>query len=253
MRGTRVAQVGGRRSRRALLRTAGRAAVGAAGLALLGCGGEGAQQFGGVDGGMCSTGRMQSPIDLRDAQERTVPRLRFDYRSEAVEIDHRERTPHTRYAGGDILSIAQHRLRLLQFHWHTGSEHTLDRRRLAMELHLVHEREDGVIAVVAGLYELGDADSAIQNVIDATPEVGRRVVPEFSVPAADYAPRETGFYQYLGSLTTPPCSELVEWYIAERLGTISERQAERLSELTGGANYRAVQPRNGRVIVLSSA
>ena len=70
-----------------------------------------------------------------------------------------------------------------------------------------------------------------------------------SLSAADYAPDAVGFYHYNGSLTAPPFSEPVQWYVSRTIKTVSRRKAEQLQALTNGPNGRPMQDRNGRSIV----
>ena len=70
-----------------------------------------------------------------------------------------------------------------------------------------------------------------------------------SLSAADYAPNAVGFYHYSGSLTAPPFSEPVQWYVSRTIKTVSQRQVEQLQALTNGPNGRPMQDRDGRSIV----
>ena len=261
-------------SRRAFVRLAGYGVFGACCLALVGCGDDasvadeaeqsshwGYRGAAGPDSwvqlseenAVCADGQRQSPIDLSGYDEGEAAALEFHYSDvSATEIEHQHIAAHTLYAPGNALRIGEREYTLLQHHWHTESEHTLDGQRYAMELHLVHQAQDGELAVVGVLYALGEADAAIERLIEAVPPIGENAAGELGLPASDFAPpTDDGFFRYDGSLTTPPCSEGVRWSVARRTRTISERQAERLRALTNGPNFRPLQPLNGRTILLT--
>ena len=99
---------------------------------------------------------------------------------------------------------------LVEAHTHNPSEHTIDGERIALEMHLVHKRESGEIAVVGILYRLGEPDPAIQAIIDAAPKQGETIKPTSPMKASDFLPATHGYYAYTGSLTTPPYTEGVK-------------------------------------------
>ncbi len=202
---------------------------------------------------VCESGKMQSPINLTGAVAGDAPALEFEYRNtDAVEIEHQHIAAHVRYEPGNLLRVGEREYTLLQFHIHVESEHTIDGERFAMEMHHVHQAADGELAVVGGLYQLGASDPAIERLIQATPALGETSSSDLGLPAVDFMPAyEDGCYRYPGSLTTPPCSEGVQWFVARRLRTISQDQMERLRDLNGGPNFRPVQPLNGRQILLT--
>ena len=194
-------------------------------------------------------GNGQSPIDISDwvASEAPSPTLVYD--SDAARIERLQGLPMIHFARGSDLRLGADRFRLLQLHWHTPAEHTIEAQEFDAEVHFVHINELEELLVVGVVYQLGDADDGLQRIIDATPQAGEEegVVPSLS--AADHAPASDGFYHYTGSLTAPPFSEPVQWYVARTTRTVSQRQVEQLQALTGGPNARALQDRNGRTVV----
>ena len=109
---------------------------------------------------------------------------------------------------------------LAEAHTHNPSEHTLAGESFALEMHLVHKRDSGEIAVVGILYRLGEPNPAIQTIIDAAPQQGETIKPTSPMGAADYLPANHGYYVYTGSLTTPPYAEgvRVASHIRDRRG-----------------------------------
>ena len=201
---------------------------------------------------MSTTGNMgngQSPIDISDwlASDDAVPE--FAYASDAARVERVQGLPMIHFARGSELRLGEDRFRLLQLHWHTPAEHTIEGEEFAAEIHFVHinERED--LLVVGTVYQLGEADAGLQRIIEETPPAGEEegVVPSMS--AADHAPESDGFYHYTGSLTAAPFSEPVQWYVGRSVRTASQRQIEQLQALTAGPNARALQDRNDRTIL----
>ena len=123
---------------------------------------------------------------------------------------------------------------LVEAHTHNPSEHTIDGQSFALEMHLVHKRESGEIAVVGILYRLGDPNPSIQSIIDAAPQQGETIKPTSPMQASDFLPETHSYYAYTGSLTTPPYTEAVQWHVMSEIAQVSEEQVTQLAALTGG-------------------
>lgn len=243
--------------------------IGAAGLALVGCADESQQleedtqamawSYRGESGPehwsefkrefrLCGEGRSQSPIDISSYQPADGPTLEFGYDSRSEHILRLSHATQVVFAPGSELRRGTRAWQLDQLHYHTPSEHTIDGSRAAMELHLVHVTADGAICVVGVLYDVGDADSEIRRLLNAAPEPGGKAA--FAISAAAFAPADLACFHYDGSLTTPPCTESIEWYVMRERRSVSATQLSMLKALTGGDNSRPLQPRNGRAISL---
>ena len=263
---------GRRLSRRALLRASARAGLGAAGLALVGCADDDVEPSGGDgvvsqwnyvgetgpdrwadlsgDYAACAEGERQSPIDISGAEPAAGAAPSFDYRGESTHLEHLANSVHIRFSYINTLTTHAGEYILRQIHWHTPSEHRVDGELLPMELHLVHTRGSGEVAVVGVFYELGEPDPAIQRWIDATPVEAPSNSEDVQVAAQDFQPPGAACYHYDGSFTTPPCTEQVDWFVMREPRTISAEQLAALSKLTAGDNNRPIQPLNGRRIEL---
>ena len=191
----------------------------------------------------------QSPIDVSDWVASEAPSPTFAYDSDATRVEWVQGVPMIHFAQGSELRLGEKRFRLLQLHWHTPAEHTMDAEEFAAEIHYVHLGESEDLLVVAVMYRPGDADGDLQRIIDQTPASAGddRTAPSLS--AADYEPAPNGFFHYVGSLTAAPFSEPVQWYVGRSTRTVSQRQVEQLQALTGGPNARPLQDRNGRRIL----
>ena len=203
---------------------------------------------------MSTTGNLgngQSPIDISDwlASETAPPE--FDYDSNAVRVERLQGLPMIHFARGSELRLGEDRFRLLQLHWHTPAEHTIEGEEFAAEVHFVHINERDESARGRNVvYQLGEADAGLQRIIEETPPAGEEEgVPSPSLSAADHAPESDGFYHYTGSLTAAPFSEPVQWYVGRSVRTASQRQIEQLQALTAGPNARSLQDRNDRTIL----
>ena len=194
-------------------------------------------------------GTGQSPVDITEwlTSQASAPKL--TYASQANRVERTQGFVMFHFDRGSELLLDGERYRLLQLHWHTPAEHTVDGSEFAAEVHLVHIGADDQLLVVGAMYELGTADEVVQRLIDET----TRSEADGTAPNLDAAelrpPQSDGFYHYTGSLTAAPFSEPVQWYVARTVRTVSQRQVEQLQSLTGGPNARALQERNERTIV----
>lgn len=138
----------------------------------------------------------------------------------------------------------------MQFHFHSPSEHTINGKHYAMEVHLVHKNDEGQLAVVGVLMLPGKSRALLQTLFEQFPtDVNQeKVVQNMRVNPKDLFPRETPYYHYNGSLTTPPCSEGVAWFVMK---TPIEVSAEQVSQFTAvmHQNARPVQPLHDRVVL----
>ena len=200
----------------------------------------------------CAIGLRQSPIDLADyAEDSDAPTLVFDYSQNAKEVNHNGKIAHVEYGEGNTLAVGDETYQLASMHIHVHAEHQVDGQLFPAEMHLVHRQSDGSLAVVGRLYRLGEPDPLVQALIEAYPDSGQSLQSGFTLNASDFPPTDTGYYHYEGSLTTPPCSEGVNWYVLREIRTISQEQVNRIAALHNGFNHRPIQARNGRAIVYS--
>lgn len=198
---------------------------------------------------MADLGSGQSPIDISDWHESQEAAPEFAYRTNASRVERIQGLPMIHFEPGSELLLGDGRYRLLQLHWHTPAEHTIQAEEFDAELHFVHVNEDDGLLVVGVVYQLGEPDAGLQQIIDETPATGDERGDGLSLSASDHAPESDGFYHYIGSLTAAPFSEPVQWYVARTTRTLSQRQVEQLQSLTGGPNARSLQDRNERSII----
>ena len=198
----------------------------------------------------CAVGLQQSPIDIGGVvEDSSLPDLIFDYRGYAVEINHNGKIAHFEYGDGNTLTVGSQKYELVSMHIHVHAEHQLDGQLFPAEMHLVHRKEGGFLGVVGQVYRLGEPDPVVQALIDAYPDPGQTRHGDSVLNAADFVPADKGYYRYDGSLTTPPCTEGVDWHVLREIRTISQEQVNRIAALHNGFNHRPIQARNGRQVL----
>ena len=201
----------------------------------------------------CNAGKEQSPIDIRNTLKAELPTIRFEYKSEPVKYvinnGHTIRVDyHDAPGSGNFLIVADKRYQLRQFHFHRPSEEYVHGKPYAMVLHLMHQASDGNVAAVAVLLKEGRANATIQQVWEHMPtSEGQREAAGVALNPAGMLPRDTGYYVYMGSVTAPPCTEGVKWFVLKTPVDISAAQIKAFARLYPH-DVRPVQPLNGRVV-----
>lgn len=196
----------------------------------------------------CAKGLMQSPVDIRKTVKSALPVLEFGYTSAVPVIVNNGHTVQVNLPAGQNLKIGDQSYELLQFHFHTPSEETVAGKHAAMVAHFVHRNAAGQLGVVGVLLEPGKKNVAFDGIFSHLPRPGEKITVEgLMLDLAALLPADKGYYAYEGSLTTPPCSEGVNWMVLKtpvRLGADQIKAFRRLFN----ANARPVQPLNGRVV-----
>lgn len=202
---------------------------------------------------VCGAGAMQSPIDLSDGFGATGDPITFDYRLTALDIVNNGHTIQVNYEPGSGITVGGEHYELLQLHFHTPSEHTVNHKPAAMEVHFVHKNAEGALAVVGALLETGADNRALREVWAKMPKKAgpSKTHDDVMLNARDFLPSDTNYYRYMGSLTTPPCSEGVNWFVLLEPLTIGADQVARFAKLIGD-NARPVQHRNHRLVLAPS-
>ncbi|MEO7939136.1 MAG: carbonic anhydrase family protein [Burkholderiaceae bacterium] len=199
----------------------------------------------------CATGKRQSPIDIDGSVTLRGPAeaIVFDYPASSATVVNNGHTIQIDMHDDNGIVVRGSRYQLLQLHFHHPSEERINQRGFAMVAHLVHRDYMGRLAVVAVLLEPGEANPVINQFWTYMPlGPGDQVaMPLGSVALAQLLPKDQRYYQFMGSLTTPPCSEEVLWMILKQPVTLSQEQM-RLFAQQFPNNARPVQPINGRVI-----
>ncbi|MFT4436730.1 carbonic anhydrase [Caballeronia sp. 15715] len=201
----------------------------------------------------CESGRAESPINIDGAKKAPadMPRLKFNYQPLPIDIIN---TGHAvqfnATPGTDSITLGDQAYQLVQFHFHSPGEERFAGKDSAMDAHLVHRSSDGKLLVLAVQFKIGaQPNPVIQAMLDRIP---KEPGAEFKVDAVmvnplELLPKQTGYYTYSGSLTTPPCSEGVTWIEFKESMTITQQQLDAMHRFYHG-NQRPVQALNGREI-----
>jgi carbonic anhydrase len=196
----------------------------------------------------CANGQRQSPIDIRGGIAVDLEPIRFDYRPSAFSVIDNGHTVQVNVEAGNAITITGRRYELVQFHFHRPSEERVNGRQYDMVAHLVHKDSEGRLAVVAVLLDRGSAQSIVQAVWNNLPlEKGDEVRAGTRIDLAQLLPGDRRYYTYMGSLTTPPCSEGVLWMVMKEPVPISPEQVAIFSRLYP-MNARPIQQADGRLI-----
>ncbi|SJN55293.1 Carbonic anhydrase precursor [Vibrio ruber DSM 16370] len=195
---------------------------------------------------VCETGRNQSPINLTDTVTSVLKPLAIDYQGQVTTLSNNGHTLQATVTGNNTLTVDGKHFELKQFHFHTPSENLIKSHRYPLEAHFVNQDSEGNLAVVAVMFDLGAADHELAQLTQVLPEKGDAVPVSF--PVKDLLPTTRKYYRFNGSLTTPPCSEGVRWFVMKQPKTLSTQQENALTSVMGH-NNRPVQARNARVVL----
>lgn len=197
----------------------------------------------------CKLGREQSPINISAAVKADLPAIHFAYRPSGLRIVNNGHTIQVNYNKGSAIHVGDKRYDLVQFHFHTPSEERINGKGYDMVWHLVHKDDAGKLGVVAVLVKEGKANDVIGAVAANLPGEPNQEqeAKGVTVNAARLLPATRGYYHFMGSLTTPPCSEGVSWYVLKEPIEASKEQIARFKTLFGH-NARPLQPRNARAV-----
>ncbi len=203
----------------------------------------------------CNTGKNQSPISLRENEAVGTTGLDgFDvyYRDSSLKIINDGHALQVNYPLGSYIMLKDIRYELLSFSFHTPSEHKLNGFNYPMEMQMMHKDSYGNLAVVAIIFQEGETNLALQDIIRKAPKKAgkQKVYPKLKINPNKFFPAEKEFYKYSGSLTTPPCTEGVYWMVFKRPVEASAEQIDKMMKIMG-QNNRPVQKTNSRSILKS--
>jgi carbonic anhydrase len=200
---------------------------------------------------LCAIGKRQSPIAIRDDATLQGPAeaIQFQYTPSNSTVVNNGHTIQVNMEGDNSIVVRNSTYKLLQFHFHTPSEEMINTKRYPMVAHLVHKNEAGQLAVVAVLLEQGEPNPLIETVwtympLDTNDQVR---IPTGLIDVNEILPADQRYYQFFGSLTTPPCSEGVLWMVIKQPLRISPAQFKLFRQLFP-FNARPVQAVNGRPV-----
>jgi carbonic anhydrase len=199
---------------------------------------------------LCEKGDMQSPIDLAGANAIGNVALAVDYEAGPLTVSNKGLTIQADFAPGSTMTSGGTTFNLIQIHFHTPSEHAISGKRYPLTGHFVHATERGKLGVLGVMFEAGAANVELAKILAAAPTgksgpatvAGQKIDPNGMLPAG------RSVYRYMGSLTTPPCSEGVNWHVLKDPISASADQIAAFEKLMGDS-ARPVRALNNRLVV----
>jgi carbonic anhydrase len=191
---------------------------------------------------MCGTGQHQSPVNISQFTPFSSTTIEARYRPSTLFILNNGHTVQENFIPGSGLVSNGHEYGLVQVHFHTPSEHAISGKRYPLEAHFVHADAENKLAVVGVFFEIGEPNVELAKIISAAPhhaEPTRRYAG-VQVNPLGLLPAKLDAYNYMGSLTTPPCTEEVNWHVVKQVMTASAEQIEAMHAILGD-NARPIQ------------
>lgn len=200
----------------------------------------------------CRHGRQQSPVNIVKPTGVELAELEFDYGAVPVDLVNTGHTVEVRVPAGNLLRIGKRELELKQIHFHGPAEHMIEGRISPIEVHLVHQSEDGRYGVVGIMIEVGEENRLFESLSQHAPKSATATYRDGAqvLELTDLLPEERNYVRYFGSLTTPPCTEGVDWYVMSAPVEATDSQIGMLRDVMG-ENARPAQPLNDRFILTS--
>lgn len=198
----------------------------------------------------CSIGSEQSPIDLSGAIKASVESIKIDMKPQAYTVLNNGHTIQLNATPGNTLMLGKASFGLAQFHFHTPSEHAVNGVRTAMEVHFVHADAAGKLAVLGAFMKAGKPNAAFATIMKAAPSKEGTKPLDKPLDAKTLLPAGGSVYRYEGSLTTPPCSEIVDWTVYDKPVDVAEADIAAFKAIFP-MNARPLQPLNRRFLLRS--
>ena len=196
----------------------------------------------------CSVGAEQSPIDLKGSVQAAFNRPQLDWKPQAFQVVNNGHTIQANAQAGSSMLLDGVKFNMAQFHFHTPSEHAIDGKRTAMEVHFVHAGPNGRLAVVGVLMKAGRRNNAFRDVMAVAPKKEGEVNLPKPVDPRAFLPAKRGMMRYEGSLTTPPCSEVVDWNVFTDPVDVAQSDIDAFKAIFP-MNARPLQPVNRRYLL----
>jgi len=201
---------------------------------------------------VCAIGSQQSPIDIGTSVKSQLPPLKIDWAKSADTIVNNGHTIQLNFAEGSALTLGNVKYKLVQVHFHRPSEHLIAGKNFPMEAHFVHRAEGGGLAVVGVLMTTGKANAAFSQIAATMPaKEGEPVKADARINPNTLLPAKRSYYRYSGSLTTPPCAEVVEWLVLSTPVEVADADVASFAKLYP-MNARPAQQMNRRFLLQSS-
>ncbi|AZD55521.1 Carbonic anhydrase, alpha class [Pseudomonas chlororaphis subsp. aurantiaca] len=217
-------------------------------------GNHGPTHWGEFGSNLCAEGTQQSPINVEMKQVRPLKGhdsdLKISYRVAPLDLVNNGHTIQANVMGGGTVSFKGNEYRLMQFHFHTPSEHQINHRSYPMEMHWVNQDQEGHLLVLGVMLKEGEKNQALSQFWRQLPvHQGTEIAldPAAAPDLGTLLPAASHHLFYKGSLTTPPCTEDVQWVLFEQPIELSKAQIHKFRQLFP-ENHRPPQRVNEREV-----
>jgi carbonic anhydrase len=204
----------------------------------------------------CS-GQRQSPVNIidihtvEDLDQKSLINLHYSAETILNKVRNNGHSIQFDFDKGDSITYNEINYDLIQIHFHEPSEHTINGVRYPIEIHLVHQSQEKNYTVLGIFGVEGEHSQTIDKMESFLPlPTGQEKEIEKSFDLSSLFPENKSYYSYGGSLTTPPCTENVQWVIFKEPHVISLEGVLKLKENMPLENYRDEQPLNDRLVYL---
>ena len=200
---------------------------------------------------LCASGKAQSPINIETNKttRKSIQKPVFAYLEKSAEVINTGKTIQVNFpTKGNKLTWNGKEYELLQFHFHTPSEEAVDGKRFPLVGHFVHKDKDGELLVIAQLFEIGNQNDLLKDLFNSLPQEPKQK-NLVGVDLGQFSDRKLSYFNFTGSLTTPPCSEGVNWFVVKKPMSLSAKQVARFKQLFEN-NARTIQDLNSREVVI---
>lgn len=197
---------------------------------------------------ICEMGKNQSPIDINGLVEADLKSLDIHYSGVVGALTNNGHTLQASVSGKNTLVVDGTEFELKQFHFHTPSENLIKGHQYPLEAHFVHADAAGNLAVLAVMFETGAQNEPLAQLTAELPKVGASVPLAKELAVQSLLPKLDEYYRFNGSLTTPPCSEGVRWFVVKQPNSLSQQQSAALHSVMGN-NNRPIQAHNARLVL----
>ncbi|MCG8407544.1 MAG: carbonic anhydrase family protein [Phycisphaerales bacterium] len=199
----------------------------------------------------CGDGTEQSPVNITTADvqvDGALPVVQTNYETVDAVLINNGHTLEVEYAEGSTLTFGNKTYELVQFHFHTLSEHRVDGAPADMEAHLVHRNDAGELLVLGILIHVGAENAFLAQFWNEFSLSESTTETDIEINVTDLLPADLDYYTYSGSLTTPPCTEIVTWVVLKTPIALSREQVDFFTYRVGN-NARPMQELNGRTVL----
>ncbi len=199
---------------------------------------------------VCSEGTRQSPINVIGTNDVDLKPLNLKYSTASKSVLNNGHTIQVDIKDGSTFVLENDVYELKQFHFHSPSENNINGNDFPLEVHFVHATKEGKLAVIGVMFEEGAENAVLSKIWKQFPlKNGEEKALSLSVEEISaLMPYKKDYYTFMGSLTTPPCSENVKWHIYKTPIKVSKAQVDTFFKIFGHATNRPIQKNNSRVV-----